>query len=304
MAERDSDRDLSGKVIVLTGASSGFGKGAARKFAQRGASLALAARRDELLDELRSECEALGADAIAVPTDVSDRKEVQQLAEEALSKFGRIDVWINNAGAGALGRFEDIPLEDHEQVIGTTLLGTLYGSWLAMRRFRQQGFGTLINVASIAGKIPHAYYSSYVAAKHGVVGLSAVLRQELEENEIEGIHVCTVMPGAHDTPFFQHAANYTGHESVPPPPVYDPEKVVNVIVRLAIDPEDEVVVGRVPKMMAIGHNLMPGATEKMMGKEAHKTVTEAAPEPPTGGALREPEPVGTEVTGGWRERNS
>src|SRR6187551_3473753 len=166
-AERD--RDLTGKVVVLTGASSGFGKGAARKFAQRGASLVLAARRDELLDELRSECESVGAQAVAVPTDVSIRKDVEKLAQEAVSRFGRVDVWVNNAGAGAQGRFEDIPLEIHEQVIGTTLLGALYGSWCAMRQFRRQGAGTLINIASIAGKLPHAYYSSYVAAKHGVV---------------------------------------------------------------------------------------------------------------------------------------
>jgi len=299
-AERD--RDLTGKVVVLTGASSGFGKGAARKFAQRGASLVLAARRDELLDELRSECESVGAQAVAVPTDVSIRKDVEKLAEEAVSRFGRVDVWVNNAGAGAQGRFEDIPLEIHEQVIGTTLLGALYGSWCAMRQFRRQGAGTLINIASIAGKLPHAYYSSYVAAKHGVVGLSAVLRQELDENGIEEIHVCTVMPGAHDTPFFQHEANYSGHEVVPPPPVYDPEKVVNVIVRLATDPEDEVVVGRVPKLMALGHNLMPGLTEKMMGKEAHKTVQQAPPAESTEGSLPEPVTVGTEVRGGWKGR--
>jgi NAD(P)-dependent dehydrogenase (short-subunit alcohol dehydrogenase family) len=114
----------------------------------------------------------VGAQAVAVPTDVSIRKDVEKLAEEAVSRFGRVDVWVNNAGAGAQGRFEDIPLEIHEQVIGTTLLGALYGSWCAMRQFRRQGAGTLINIASIAGKLPHAYYSSYVAAKHGVVGLS------------------------------------------------------------------------------------------------------------------------------------
>lgn len=300
MADRDSD--LTGKVVVLTGASSGFGKGAARKFAQRGASLVLAARRDELLDELRAECEAAGAETVAVPTDVSERSEMEKLAKEAVERFGRIDVWVNNAGAGALGLFEDIPLEDHEQVIATTLMGSLYGSWFALRQFRSQGAGTLINIASIAGKVPHAYYSSYVAAKHGVVGLSSVLRQELDENGVENIHVCTVLPGAHDTPFFQHAANYTGHEAVPPPPVYDPEKVVNVIVRLATDPADEVVVGGAAKLMAFAEHVMPAVAEKMMGKEAHKTVRKAPPEEPTDGTLREPEPVGTEVRGGWKER--
>src|SRR4051794_6879662 len=126
-------QDIRGKVVVITGASSGFGKGTALKFAEEGASLVLAARRDEPLDELARECEAGGTRALAVPTDVSDREEVERLAESAIQEFGRIDVWVNNAGVGALGRFERIPLDIHEQVIRTDLLGTLYGSYFAYR---------------------------------------------------------------------------------------------------------------------------------------------------------------------------
>jgi short-subunit dehydrogenase len=298
-----ANRNLKDEVVVITGASSGFGRGAARDFAASGASVVLAARRGELLEELVAECEQAGSRAISVPTDVAEPGEVEELARAAVSAFGGFDVWVNNAGAGALGRFEEIPIEDHIKVVRTTLLGTLYGSYQAMRRFREQGSGTLINVASIAGKVPHAYYSSYAASKHGVVGLSAVLRQELEENGVDSIHVCTVLPGAHDTPFFVHAANYTGHEATPPPPVYDPQDVVDVIVRLATHPQDEVTVGGAAKMMAFTHSIAPDTTEKVMGKEAHKTQMEKAPPaPPTPGSLREPSPQGRTMRGGWRKK--
>lgn len=108
-----SERKFEGKVIVITGASSGFGKGAALEFARQGANVVLAARRDELLDDLAHRCKALGGDAIACPTDVSQRNEVERLARKALPAGGKIDVWINNAGSGTLGRFEEIPLEEH-----------------------------------------------------------------------------------------------------------------------------------------------------------------------------------------------
>lgn len=292
-----SDAELAGKVIVITGASSGFGKGAAREFGQRGATVVLAARRDELLDELAQQIEAAGGQALSVPTDVSRQEDVEDLAAAAVARFGRIDIWVNNAGVGALGRFEEVPLADHVKVIETDLLGTIYGSYFAMRSFRQQGNGTLINVASVIGKVPSPYYSSYAAAKHGVVGLSAVLRQELEVNQIDNIHVCTVMPTSFDTPFFDHAANYTGHETVPIPPVYDPEKVVDVIVRLASDPEDEVSVGTAAKIATAAHQIAPGMTETRMGKHAHKThIEDAPPAPITEGSVHEPKRKGRGVT--------
>src|SRR4051812_17804792 len=137
-------KSVSGKVIVITGASSGFGKGAALEFARGGAKLALAARRSDLLDGLAAECRAAGAEAIVCPTDVSRREDVERLAQQTLDAFGRIDVWLNDAGTGTLGPFERIPLEHHEQVIATNLLGTLYGSYFAYRQFLSQGGGILI----------------------------------------------------------------------------------------------------------------------------------------------------------------
>lgn len=168
--------DLEKKVVVITGASSGFGKGTARALASRGAAVVLAARREKLLAELAQECAAAGGDALPITTDVSRQADVEQLAQSALRAFGRIDVWINDAGVGVIGRFDEVPLEDHAQVIEINLLGTIYGSYVALRQFRKQNAGTLINVASALGKIPAPYYASYTASGMRAVGASVVPR--------------------------------------------------------------------------------------------------------------------------------
>ncbi len=290
------------KVIVLTGASSGFGKGAALELARQGAKLVVAARRMELLEELANECSAEGGEAIACATDVSRRPEVERLAGAALAAYGRIDVWINNAGVGALGRFERVPLAVHEQVIATNLLGTLYGSYCAYRRFIAQGRGVLINVASELGFATVPYYTSYAAAKHGIVGLAGSLRQEVKENGIEGVHICTVMPTAHDTPFFDHAANYTGHEVDPPKPLHDPRRVVDAIVRLAANPEDKEIVGADGIAKLAMANVLPGVSVKTGARQMHKTqIEEAPPAADSPGAVRAPIDRGTGISGGRRQ---
>jgi NAD(P)-dependent dehydrogenase (short-subunit alcohol dehydrogenase family) len=294
-------RTLQDKVVVVTGASSGFGKGAALRFAEEGAAVVLAARRGELLEDLARQCEGLGVKALALPTDVSRREEVERLAEAAVRTFGRLDVWVNDAGVGALGRFERIPLDLHEHVIRTNLLGTLYGSYFAYRHFLKGKGGILINVASELGRHTVPYYSSYAAAKHAVVGLSDSLRQEIAQNDVKGVHVCLVMPTAHDTPFFDHAANYTGREIEAPKPLHDPQNVVETIVRLALDPQDKEIVGADGVVKILMKALAPKLEEKMAAKQMHKTQFEkppAAPDSP--GAVRSPVPQGTGVSAGRR----
>jgi short-subunit dehydrogenase len=274
-------KEFHDKVIVITGASSGFGKGAALEFARRGAALVLAARSANLLEDLARECESTGGRALAVPTDVSSREAVESLAGQAIARFGHFDVWINDAGVAAVGRFDQVPLVDHDQVIRTDLLGTIYGSYCALKHFRERNAGTLINVASAIGKIPSPLYASYAAAKFGIVGLSDALRQELRQDKVESVHVCTVMPMAHSTEFFEHAANYTGRETVPIPPTYDPKVTVDALVRLASRPEDEVITGVQGKIANFLHHLMPNAVEKLMAVNTEKAQLEDAPPSPT-----------------------
>jgi short-subunit dehydrogenase len=182
-------------------------------------------------------------------------------------------------------------------------MGAVYGSYYAMGHFRAQGRGTLINMASVIGKVPSPYFTSYAAAKHGVVGLSAAIRQELEQDKIDTIKVSTIMPTSMDTPFFQHAANYTGHETQPIPPVYDAQETVDTIVRMALDPEDEVAVGGAGKAATFLHHLMPGIVESMMARQTRKAEFDKAPAAePKSGSVHEPQSQGEEVSGGWKKK--
>lgn len=296
-------RNVKDRVVVITGASSGIGRAAARKYARGGAHLVLAARRKNALKELERECKELGVNAISIDTDVSDERSVRRLSERALAEFGRIDIWINNAGVATFGRFDEAPLKEHEQVIETNLLGTMYGTYYAVHHFRQRGEGILINVSSYDGRGAAPYHASYVASKHGVRGLGMSIRQELWVNNENNIKVCTVMPVSIDTPFFQHAANHMGKPVLPIPPVYSVEEAADTLYRLAMKPEDEVMVGRAGKFFGFQGKIAPKLTEKQMAYQTHRTeMGQDRTARSTSGNLFKAVREGTGESGGWLNR--
>ena len=288
---------MSVRTVVITGASSGFGKGVARKLAERGDNLVLVARRLDLLRALANEC----GQALAVPADVGDADAVMHVADAARERFGGFDAWINDAGVGALGYFDEIPLEDHHRVVQTNLIGVINGSYAALQEFKRTGKGTLVNIASVLGKISAPFYASYSATKFGVVGLGAALRQELRARGQPDIHVCTVLPNAADTTFFDHAANYTGHR-LQPYPIDDPERVIDAIVRALDAPRDEIVVGTGSTTAVLSSQFIPGLAEIASGVMTQQEVEAAPPELPTPGNLHRPTPAGSDVSGGVRAR--
>jgi NAD(P)-dependent dehydrogenase (short-subunit alcohol dehydrogenase family) len=162
-------RELGNSVVVITGASSGIGRATAHALAEHGASVVLAARSEESLQEAAQECEEIGGRALVVPTDVSDKEAVKDLASQAADRFGRIDVWVNNAGVMAYGYFEQIPDETYRQVIETNLFGATYGAHdgarAALPYFREQGGGVLINVSSLWGRISKGMSTKPIARK-------------------------------------------------------------------------------------------------------------------------------------------
>lgn len=272
------------RTIVITGASSGFGKGVAKRLAAQEYNLVLAARREELITELAEETKR----SIAVPTDVASVDDMQHVYDRAVAEFGHIDVWINNAGVGAVGPFQDIPLEDQIRVVETNLIGALTGSHIAIRHFLARGAGTLINISSIAGKVAVPYYAIYGAAKSAVTFLSASIRQELEQNGNDSINVCVVNPWASATPFWEHAANYTGH-ALQMPMVDEARDVVDAIVDLIDNPKDEVDVSVQMKASTLGSHIAPGLMEDAAARMIHASIMEQAPEAGnTSGALHKP----------------
>lgn len=280
---------LTDMSVVITGASSGIGRATALAFAERGASVTLASRRRGRLAELAQECVRAGGRAGGraqyVETDVADPVAMRALAQAAVRRYGKLDVWVNNAGIGAVGRFTDTPVDAHDQVIRTNLLGALHGAHAALPLFQARGEGVLINVISFGAFVGTPLAASYTASKFGMRGLSESLRAELQD--YPDIHVCDVYPGFVDTPGVRHAANYTGHELHPTPPDR-PEDVAEAIVRAAVDPRDKTSVGALAKLAPLAYAVAPGlgrwAMARVIGTGLSRTPAQAA----TSGALFSP----------------
>lgn len=296
---------IKNSVVVITGAASGIGRATALRFARRRTNLVLASRRVEALESLVAECTALGSNAIAVPTDTSEYDAVQELASRAVEEFGRIDVWVNNAAVSFFSPFLEVPLRDFERVIDVNVMGYVYGARAALERMQDQGAGVLVNVASIVGEVPQPYTSAYSMSKAAVRALGVSLRSELKLDKKKHIHVCTVLPPTIDTPFFDHAANYTGRRAVAMPPVYSADRVAKAILGVVEKPVREVAVGRIGRSMVRQHRLMPGRLERVMAHQVehtHLSKKESAED--STGNLYGPslDPANASVTGGWGGR--
>ncbi len=291
-------RDMHNLSVVITGASSGVGRCTAHAFARRGARVALAARNAEALEGVARECRELGGEAVPIPTDVTDEDAMRRLADQVADRFGGIDVWVNNAGVGAVGRFDEVPIEAHRRTVETNLLGYMYGAHAVLPHFRRQGHGVLINNGSVGAFMPTPYAASYAASKFGVRAFSNSLRQELKG--WPDIHVCAIHPFMMDTPGVQHGANYTGVELKAAPPAYDPRRTAEAIVELVVHPRRQVLLGIMTKLTAAGYTLTPALLEWGMARFMEGWFSYADPSPATDGNLFEPKPGPLAVHGGWR----
>ncbi|MGP8026595.1 MAG: SDR family oxidoreductase [Acidocella sp.] len=188
--------NITGKVVVITGASSGLGAAAARRLAARGARLALGARRVDRLEALVAELRAAGGEALAVPTDVTDPAQVQRLVDAAVATFDGLDVIINNAGLMPQSPLERRRIDEWDRMIDVNIKGVLYGIAAALPVMQAQKRGHIINVASVAGHKVRAGGAVYSATKHAVRVISEGLRQEVKPYNIR---TTVISPGAVDT---------------------------------------------------------------------------------------------------------
>jgi short-subunit dehydrogenase len=291
------NRELAGAVVVILGASSGLGRAAAWAFAKKGAHLVLAARNAAALEEVADTARLLGVRAVAVPTDAADPQQVQRLAEAAVAFGGRIDVWVNNVGIGAVGGFLETPLEAHEQVVRVNLLSHIYGAHAALPHFLRQGSGVLINTNSVGAWSPSPYAAAYAAGKFGLRGFTESLRGELAG--AADIHVCEIYPPFMDTPGLRHGANYSGREIQPPPGVYDPRRAAAAMVRLAEAPRPAVTLGAASYLARFAHLAAPYLMARIMARLFEANRRRARPARRTDGNLFEASREWMSVEGGW-----
>ena len=193
---------LEGRVVVVTGASSGIGEACAIIFARKGAKVVLAARRAERLDALVAKLEGMGAEALAVATDVTDEAAVQNLFDRAVDRFGTVDVLINNAGIADSTATHELELDLWHRVIETNLTSAFLCSRAALRVMRGKGRGRIVNIGSISARVPRANSPAYAASKWGLDGLTRAMAIDGREENIAvsifhpGIVATEISPGS------------------------------------------------------------------------------------------------------------
>ncbi len=221
--------NLSDKVAIVTGASKGIGKAIAVALADAGAKVALAARTRQTVEQVSVELRETGADAIAVPTDVTDVDAVQNLIQCTLETYQNLDILINNAGSGIFGTVADFDPSDWDNVINSNLKGVYLCSKYALPHLlTQQGGGQIINVLSIAAKVAFPASSAYCAAKAGALALTKVLAAEVRD---KNIRVTAVLPGSVETPFWDDIPQHPDFEKM-----LKPEHVANAVLSVCQQP--------------------------------------------------------------------
>jgi short-subunit dehydrogenase len=233
---------LKDKVVLITGASSGFGEEAARQFARQGASVVLAARRIDRLQELVARIQAEGGEAVATPVDVTNGADIQNMVKSVIENYERIDILFNNAGFGRLDWLENLdPARDIRTQIAVNLTGLIEVTHAVLPLMIAQKSGHIINMSSVAGWIGAPLYSVYAASKFGVRGFTDALRREVG---IYGVQVSGVYPGPAATEFGQHTGNSVVRRSFKFPTwtMLSAENVARKVVDVARHPRRVVII--------------------------------------------------------------
>ncbi|TLY39222.1 MAG: SDR family oxidoreductase [Nitrospirae bacterium] len=181
---------LAGKIAIVTGSSGGIGKAIALKFAEEGARVVVAARRQHLCEQTVKQIREKGGEAMAIQTDVTDEAQVDRLITETVKRYGRLDLLVNNAGIGGGGPIENTSTETFDLVLNTNLRGTFFCCRAGFRQMKQHGGGTIINMSSVAGVQAWAGTGTYSASKHGIMALTKSLADEGRPYKIKVSAIC------------------------------------------------------------------------------------------------------------------
>ncbi len=281
------------RVVLVVGASSGIGAATCAVLASRGDTVVGVSRSAEALTRL-SAAHPTVTTAVA---DVLDAGAMQRVVADVVAAHGRLDAVVHTAQVMAYGRFEDVPAAVFKRVVDTAVHGTAHLARAVLPQLRAQGSGTFVIVSSLLGQVATPSMGAYDVGKWGQLGLARVLRLEVRDDP--GIHVCTVSPGAVDTPIYDQAGNYAGAGGYPPPPVVSAERVARKIVRLLEHPRRHVNVGPTNIPTELAFRYAPGLYERLVGPLVARFVFRGGPRSPDAGNVFSPTPAGESVRGRW-----
>jgi NAD(P)-dependent dehydrogenase (short-subunit alcohol dehydrogenase family) len=260
--------DQGSRTVVITGASAGVGRATARAFAKTGARMGLLARGHEGLEAARREVEALGGQAIAIPTDVSDAVQVETAASKVENTFGPIDVWVNDAMVSVFSPASEMTPQEFRRVTEVTYLGYVHGTMSALKRMRPRDRGIVIQIGSALGYRSIPLQSAYCAAKHAIVGFTESLRSELMH---EGCNVFLTMINlpAVNTPQFGWSKSRMPRKPQPVPPIYQPEVIAKAVVWAADHKRRVISIAPSTLRAVYAEKIIPGLVDRYLAKAGY-----------------------------------
>ena len=268
-----------GRVVVVTGASAGIGRAIARCFAETGARVALLARSPEGLDAARREVEAAGGEALVLPTDVADAAAVEAAAAAVEARWGRIDVWVNNAMATIYAPVASIDLEDFRRATEVTYLGAVWGTLAALRRMRARDAGTIVQVGSALSFRSIPLQSAYCGAKAALRGFTDSVRCELIHDRSR-VRMTMVHLSAFNTPQFEWARTTMPCRPKPLGPIFQPELAARAVLRAADGERRAWWVGWPAAKAILGQRVLAGYLDRRLAFEAWDGQQDEEPLPP------------------------
>ncbi|MFL6597875.1 MAG: SDR family oxidoreductase [Chthoniobacterales bacterium] len=240
------------EVVVITGASAGVGRAAARKFARHGARIGLLARGVDGLKAAQREVQKLGSEALIIPTDVANAEQVEAAAEKVETELGPIDIWVNNAMTSVFSPIKQMTAAEFQRVTEVTYLGYVYGTLAALKRMLPRNRGVIVQVGSALAYRGIPLQAAYCAAKHAIQGFCDSLRCELLHDK-SNVQVTMLQMPALNTPQFGWVKSRLPHKAQPVPPIFQPEVAAEAIYFAAHNPRREFYVG-LPSVKAIVAN--------------------------------------------------
>jgi len=271
---------LHGKVVVVTGASSGVGRAIARAAGGRGACVALMARGIDGLEASAREVEQAGGKSLVVSLDLADPGAVDAATEQVVSTWGRIDAWVNNAMVSVFAPICEMTPEEYRRVLEVNFLGTVHGTLTALKYMRPHDRGVIVQIGSALAYRSIPLQSAYCASKAAVRGFTDSLRCELL-HERSGIKVTMLQLPAVNTPQFDVVRNKLGKHARPVPPTYQPEVIARAVLYAIEHPAREMWIGWTTIKAIVGQRLVPGLLDRYLANMAwHAQMTDLLP--PTG----------------------